>query len=113
MPIYEYQCTACAYLFETLQKISDEPLTECPQCHQAALNKLVSAAGFQLKGTGWYVTDYSKKNKPEQSKTESNSSSTNSTNTEAKNTTETKSTEKKSSDSSGSSSSSSSSAASS
>ncbi len=64
MPIYEYQCAACAHQFEALQKMSEAPLTECPACHQPSLNKLISAAGFQLKGTGWYVTDYSKKNKP-------------------------------------------------
>lgn len=99
MPIYEYQCTACAHLLETLQKISDEPLTECPQCHQQALNKLVSAAGFQLKGTGWYATDYSKKSKAEPTTTpESSANSTSSA-------PETKSTDTKSTDSSSSSSS--------
>jgi putative FmdB family regulatory protein len=63
MPIYEYQCAACAHQLEALQKISEAPLTECPMCHQETLTKLVSAAGFQLKGTGWYATDYSAKNK--------------------------------------------------
>lgn len=63
MPIYEYQCSACGHQLETIQKMSDEPLTNCPECHKPALNKLVSAAGFQLKGTGWYMTDYSKKGK--------------------------------------------------
>ncbi len=58
MPIYEYQCSACAHQLEALQKMTDEPLKECPVCHQAALTRLVSAAGFQLKGTGWYATDY-------------------------------------------------------
>jgi putative FmdB family regulatory protein len=48
---------------EVIQKMSDEPLKECPECHQTALTKLVSASGFQLKGTGWYVTDYSSKAK--------------------------------------------------
>lgn len=69
MPIYEYQCTACGHQMEAFQKISDERLTECPNCHKATLNKLVSAAGFQLKGTGWYVTDYSDKGKAKQAKT--------------------------------------------
>ncbi|TAK73640.1 MAG: zinc ribbon domain-containing protein [Gammaproteobacteria bacterium] len=63
MPIYEYQCKACHHQFEALQKFSDQPLTECPECHQAALEKLVSAAGFQLKGAGWYATDYKGKGK--------------------------------------------------
>ena len=63
MPIYEYQCSACGHQREEMQKMSDAPLTDCPQCHQPTLTKLVSAAGFQLKGTGWYVTDYSTKGK--------------------------------------------------
>jgi len=63
MPIYEYQCSVCGHQLEVIQKMSDEPLTDCPECHQPSLTKLVSAAGFQLKGTGWYVTDYSAKGK--------------------------------------------------
>lgn len=63
MPIYEYQCSKCGHEVEVIQKMSDNPLTECPSCHQSALTKLVSASGFQLKGTGWYVTDYSTKGK--------------------------------------------------
>lgn len=58
MPIYEYQCDACSHTLEALQKISDAPLTECPQCQASALRKLVSAAGFRLKGGGWYETDF-------------------------------------------------------
>lgn len=58
MPIYEYQCDACGHRLEHLQKISEEPLKECPECGKPALRKLVSAAAFQLKGTGWYVTDF-------------------------------------------------------
>ena len=58
MPIYEYRCTSCGHELEALQKLSDAPLTECPACHRAALQKKVSAAGFQLKGSGWYVTDF-------------------------------------------------------
>ena len=58
MPTYEYQCTACGHEVDYFQKITDEPLKECPVCHQASLQKLVSAAGFQLKGSGWYATDY-------------------------------------------------------
>ncbi len=66
MPIYEYQCTACGHQLEALQKMSDEPLKDCPECSQPSLSKLVSAAGFQLKGSGWYVTDYSNKGKAKQ-----------------------------------------------
>lgn len=58
MPIYAYQCAACGAEHEALQKISDAPLTVCPACQQPALAKKVTAAGFQLKGSGWYVTDF-------------------------------------------------------
>lgn len=63
MPIYEYECQQCGHRHEVLQKISDEPLTECPACHANALKKLVSAAGFRLSGSGWYETDFKSKNK--------------------------------------------------
>ena len=58
MPIYEYRCNACEHKFEALQKFSDAPLVTCPACANDALVKLVSAAGFQLKGSGWYQTDF-------------------------------------------------------
>ena len=58
MPIYEYKCTSCGHKKEVLQKMSDAPLTECPACGKAKLSKLISAAGFQLKGSGWYATDF-------------------------------------------------------
>ncbi|MDH3981077.1 MAG: zinc ribbon domain-containing protein [Gammaproteobacteria bacterium] len=58
MPIYEYQCGACGHAFETLQKVSDSPLMECPDCGQKALKKLISAPAFRLKGGGWYETDF-------------------------------------------------------
>jgi putative FmdB family regulatory protein len=58
MPIYEYACDSCGFKGEYLQKVSDPRLTDCPQCGKATFNKLVSAAGFQLKGSGWYVTDF-------------------------------------------------------
>ena len=61
MPIYEYQCHKCQHQFELLQKISDAPASECPHCHAHNVERLVSAAGFQLKGTGWYVTDFKDK----------------------------------------------------
>ena len=58
MPIYEYRCSSCGHELEALQKISEAPLRECPACHRGDLRKKVSAAGFQLKGSGWYVTDF-------------------------------------------------------
>ena len=61
MPIYEYRCASCGHELEALQKISEPPLTDCPACHKAELVKRVSAAGFQLKGSGWYVTDFRNK----------------------------------------------------
>ena|SRR5690348_4540159 len=62
MPIYEYRCESCGHQQEFLQKVSDPPRTVCPQCGKATLTKMVTAAGFQLKGSGWYVTDF--RNKP-------------------------------------------------
>ena len=58
MPIYEYKCSACSHELESLQKFSDAPLVACPVCGKDTLTKLVSAAGFQLKGSGWYQTDF-------------------------------------------------------
>ncbi len=58
MPIYEYACQACGQEMEKLQKLSDAPLTDCPACGKPALVKKVSAAGFRLKGSGWYETDF-------------------------------------------------------
>jgi putative FmdB family regulatory protein len=58
MPIYEYKCAECGHHLEAIQKMSDGPLTECPQCKRPELKRLVSAAGFQLKGSGWYATDF-------------------------------------------------------
>ena len=58
MPIYEYRCSSCGHELEALQKFSDAPLTTCPSCNAHTLVKRVSAAGFQLKGSGWYATDF-------------------------------------------------------
>jgi len=63
MPIYEYRCQACGHELEKLQKMSDAPLTDCPVCNKAALVKKISAAGFRLKGAGWYETDFKKDGK--------------------------------------------------
>ena len=58
MPIYEYQCKSCGHELEAIQKLTDDPLKECPACGDLELTKLVSAAGFRLKGGGWYETDF-------------------------------------------------------
>ncbi|MBC3910615.1 MULTISPECIES: FmdB family zinc ribbon protein [Undibacterium] len=58
MPIYAYRCEECGFAKDVLQKISDEPLSVCPTCGKSSFRKQVTAAGFQLKGSGWYVTDF-------------------------------------------------------
>ena len=64
MPIYEYACSACGHQMEALQKISDAPLVKCPECGEDTLSKQISKVAFQLKGTGWYETDFKDKKKP-------------------------------------------------
>jgi putative FmdB family regulatory protein len=82
MPIYEYQCAKCGKTIEVIQKMSDKPLKKHEQCG-GTLTKLISAAGFQFKGTGWYVTDYARKStgeskeKSSDKKTESKETSSN------------------------------------
>lgn len=73
MPIYEYECEACGHQFDEIQKVQDPALTECPECGKSTLRKLISAPSFQLKGEGWYNTDY-KKDKKKETKSESSSS---------------------------------------
>lgn len=63
MPIYEYECQSCGHHLEAIQKISDAPRTDCPQCHKPALKKCISAPGFRLAGGGWYETDFKTGNK--------------------------------------------------
>ena len=58
MPIYEYRCSSCGHQQEFLQKVSDAPMTVCTGCGQATFSKMLTAAGFQLKGSGWYATDF-------------------------------------------------------
>ena len=58
MPIYEYRCSSCGFQKEYLQKLSDPLLTQCPECKKNTFSKMLSAAGFQLKGSGWYATDF-------------------------------------------------------
>ena len=74
MPIYEYECGTCGHRLEAIQKMNEPVLKDCPACGQSALKKLISAPGFQLKGSGWYVTDFKgggKKEKSESSDTKS------------------------------------------
>jgi putative FmdB family regulatory protein len=61
MPVYEYECTACGHQFEEFQKITDKPIRTCPACHRRKVRKLISQSTFVLKGSGWYVTDYCRK----------------------------------------------------
>jgi putative FmdB family regulatory protein len=68
MPIYEYRCADCGFQEEHLQKISEPPLKVCPSCGKASFEKLLSAAGFQLKGSGWYATDFKGSGKPTEAK---------------------------------------------
>ena len=60
MPIYEYECSKCGHVHEIMQKMSDKPLSKCPQC-SGKLQKIISQSSFHLKGSGWYVTDYANK----------------------------------------------------
>jgi putative FmdB family regulatory protein len=87
MPIYEYRCGKCGFQKEFLRRMSDAPLTGCPKCGKRSFKKLVTAAGFQLKGTGWYATDFKGSGaKPvaKQDKTESKSESKSETKIETK-----------------------------
>jgi putative FmdB family regulatory protein len=84
MPIYEYRCGACGREFDELQKLADAPLVECPSCGKPALIKKVSAAGFQLKGTGWYATDFKSKKADSATKPESKPETTSDTKAEPK-----------------------------
>jgi putative FmdB family regulatory protein len=76
MPIYEYECAKCGKTIEVIQSYSDKPLKKHEGCG-GTLTKLISASGFQFKGTGWYVTDYARKSSPENSKAESKETSSN------------------------------------
>ncbi|MDY6942533.1 MAG: zinc ribbon domain-containing protein [Pseudomonadota bacterium] len=78
MPIYEYECGNCGHHLEVLQRISEDPLKDCPACSKPALSRLISAAGFRLKGGGWYETDFktgNRKNVTEKQKSETKSAS--------------------------------------
>jgi putative FmdB family regulatory protein len=75
MPIYEYRCSACGHQNDFLQKLSDPPLTQCPECGKNTFSKQVTAAGFQLKGTGWYATDFKNKGSTKNASSEKSGSS--------------------------------------
>jgi putative FmdB family regulatory protein len=75
MPIYEYRCSECGHQAEHLQKISEAPLTVCTACGKPTFTKLLSAAGFQLKGSGWYATDFKGPAKKPEARTETKSES--------------------------------------
>jgi putative FmdB family regulatory protein len=83
MPIYEYRCSACGHQEDFLQKVSDPVLSQCPACGKATFEKQLSAAGFQLKGSGWYATDFKSK-KPADKKTETNTETKSETKSESK-----------------------------
>ncbi len=70
MPIYEYKCKECDHRLEKIQKMSDDPLKDCPSCGKPGLSKIVSASSFKLKGTGWYETDFKGGSKKPESKPE-------------------------------------------
>jgi putative FmdB family regulatory protein len=76
MPIYEYRCAACGFQEEHLQKVSEPPLTVCPSCGKPRFEKLLSAAGFQLKGSGWYATDFKGGAKKAEAKADAKADST-------------------------------------
>lgn len=84
MPIYEYQCGACEHQCQALRKISDEPLTLCPECGKETLTKKVSAAGFRLKGNGWYETDFKSGKKKNLADSSSSTSSKKKTSSDSK-----------------------------
>jgi putative FmdB family regulatory protein len=86
MPIYEYRCEACGHQDDHLQKVSEAPLTKCPACGKKKYKKQLTAAGFQLKGSGWYATDFKSggKKKSDEAKTEAKSEGTADAKTETK-----------------------------
>lgn len=95
MPIYEYQCIKCGEIFEAFQKITDEPLSQCKFCH-AKVEKLISHSSFQLKGSGWYLTDYARRSSSGSSDDSSKKSEGSQNATEAKASADSKGVEKSS-----------------
>jgi putative FmdB family regulatory protein len=88
MPIYEYRCGACGHQEDHLQKVSEKPLSKCPACGKKTYKKQLSAAGFQLKGSGWYATDFKTTGKKPEKKAETKADTKTESKTESK--TETK-----------------------
>jgi len=84
MPLYEYECDACGNRFERIRKFSDPPLDECPKCGAKSVHKLLSSPAIQFKGTGWYITDYARKDSTPASKSESSESKSEKTASDAK-----------------------------
>ena len=84
MPIYEYRCSKCGFQDEYLQKVSARPLKVCPSCGKAKFEKLLSAPGFHLKGSGWYATDFKGGNKPVPAKADAKSEEKSEVKAEAK-----------------------------
>jgi putative FmdB family regulatory protein len=84
MPIYEYECSNCHHQFDLMQKISDAPVKQCPKCFENTVVKLISPAGFQLKGTGWYATDFKNKGSAPKASEGEKTTDTSSTDTKTK-----------------------------
>ena len=95
MPIYEYRCDACGHQEDHLQKVAEKPLSKCPACGKKAYKKLLSAAGFHLKGSGWYATDFKSSGKKPAEKAETKSEAKSETKSETKNEATEKKTESK------------------
>ena len=82
MPLYEYECEACAHRFERIQKFSDPPADTCPTCGKGPVRKLLSSPAIQFKGSGWYITDYARKGGSDKSSSTPSSSTSDSSKTE-------------------------------
>lgn len=94
MPIYEYACKSCDHTLDALQKMSDDPLVDCPECGKPTLKRLISAPRFRLKGQGWYETDFKKDNQRNLAKAETESSVDSKGDTKKESKTEKKDTQK-------------------
>jgi putative FmdB family regulatory protein len=84
MPLYEYECEACAHRFERIQKFSDPPADTCPTCGKGPVRKLLSSPAIQFKGSGWYVTDYARKGGSDKSSSAPSTATSDTTKTETK-----------------------------
>jgi putative FmdB family regulatory protein len=82
MPLYEYECEACAHRFERIQKFSDPPADTCPTCGKGPVRKLLSSPAIQFKGSGWYVTDYARKGGSDKSSSTPSTATSDTTKTE-------------------------------